>query len=88
MELISKSARESERSLGVEHDDDEPSFFVGRSRIGVDFVLENVGVSLLLLLLELIGIVSRYHFASPLEKFVFEYFFFNVDDEDDFDFLE
>ena len=24
MELISKSARESERSLGVEHDDDEP----------------------------------------------------------------
>lgn len=54
----------------------------------MDFVLENVGVSLLLLLFVLIDIVSRYHLASPLEKFVFEYFFFNVDDEDDFDFLE
>lgn len=61
-----------------------PIFFVvGRSKTGVDFVLEKVDVSLLLLLFVLIDeIVSRYHLASPFERLLFEYFFFNGEDED------
>jgi hypothetical protein len=62
-----------------------PSFLVGRSSIGVDFVLDIVDVSLLLLLFVLIdGSVSKYHLASLWQKLCLPCLRFVVNG-DDFD---